>query len=101
MEPCRVALVHEPNVQFAAASSSQERDVQPGQVPQEARATRDEQEKTLDQLYIIRSVHRPSPQSEPEDNDVDMDEGTQRRFELAFYNDGPLGIILIECFHPR
>lgn len=59
-----------------------------------------EQEKTLDQLYTIRSLGRSSPQCAPADIDVEEDE-EQERFDLAFQQPGPLGVILIECYHPR
>jgi hypothetical protein len=59
-----------------------------------------EQEKSLDQLYTIRSLGRSTAQCEQEEVDVDKDE-EQERFDLAFYKEGPLGVILIECYHPR
>ena len=58
-----------------------------------------EQERTVDQMYKIRSLDRPGQQDHEQDEDVD--EGERERFDLAFHKEGPLGVILVESYHPR
>lgn len=66
---------------------------------EEARTAGLEQGTTTDQLYTIRPVDRPGANCNEEEYDMDEDE--QECFELTFTKQGPLGVILIESYHPR
>ena len=50
-------------------------------------------------MYKIRSLNRSGQQGHEQHEDVD--EGERKRYDLAFHKEGPLGVILIERYHPR
>ena len=59
-----------------------------------------EQERTVDQMYKIRSLNR-SGQTQDHEQDEDADKGERERYDLAFHKEGHLGVILVESYHPR